>query len=228
MKSSVNPLEVSRFLQRHEQAAIRKGIKLSIGFDFHEYVAITEATPTKGKTSPVFRPDRSPIKPGEGYWVVGFDKNNEVALVTAARLYNLYEGNLAEHLQSLRFFYADPTKHAHPQDSCICKAPSAGKITGKVAYHGDFWVRTDFRGQGMVAVTTGILLGASLAMWMPDFTCALAARWTVDRRVYDCPHCEPGGSILRLVTEGIEDDDWLFWRTGEEMIEQIDRHNRSA
>lgn len=228
MKSLVNPLQVSRFLQLYDEAAVRKGIKLSIGFDFHEYVSITEAIPTKRKTYPNFRPDRSPIKTGEGYWLLGVDTNNEVALVQAARLYDLSQSNLAEHLQSLMFFYADPAKHAHPQDRCICKAPSARRIIGNVVYHGDLWVRTDFRGQGITKIMAGIMRGVSLAMWAPDFTCGLAGRWSVDKRVYDVAHCEPSGSVLRLVAEDIVDDDWLFWTTGEELRSLIDGQDRGA
>ncbi|WP_063799923.1 hypothetical protein [Bradyrhizobium valentinum] len=222
MKRAVNPLQVSRFLQVYDQAAIRKGVKLSIGFDFHEYVSITGSIPTKGRTYPIFRPDRSPIKSGEGYWLVGVDKNDEVVLVEAARLYDLSNSNLAEHLETLRFFYAEPSKHAHPDDRCICRAPNARQITGKVVYHGDIWVRRDFRGQGMPKIMTGIMRGVSLAMWAPDFTCGLAGRWSVEKRVYDVSRCEPGGSILRLVAEGIVDDDWLSWTTGDELIRLVD------
>ncbi|MGY4447315.1 hypothetical protein ACVWZR_001975 [Bradyrhizobium sp. i1.3.1] len=183
MTHVVNPLQVSRFLRVYDDAAAKKGIRLSIGFNFHEYVSITRALPTKRPTYPNFRPDRSPIKTGEGYWMIGIDKNNEVALVEAARLYNLSHSNLAEHLQSLKAFYADPTIHAHSQDHCTCTAPTARKITGKVAYHGDFWLRRDFRGQGFPKIMAAILRGVSFSMWAPDFVCGLAGRWTLDKGV---------------------------------------------
>lgn len=215
----VNPLQVSRFLQVHDDAATQKGVKLSIGFDFHKYVSITRATPTKSRTYPNFRPDRSPIMPGEGYWIMGVDKNDEVALLEAVRLYNLSDSTFAEHLQSLKAFYADPTVHAHPQDRCACLAPSAKKMTGKVAYVGDLWVRKDFRGQGVPKIVSGIVRGVSFAMWAPDFLCGLVARWRLDKGLaqHIHMHCEAGGSILQLIEEDIRDDDWLTWLTGEEL-----------
>lgn len=228
LKAVVNLLQVSRFLHVCDDAAIRKGVKLSMGYDFHEYVSMTEAIPTKGRTYPMFRPDRSPIKSGEGYWIVGVDKNKEIVLVAAARLYDLSNSNLAEHLQSLKFFYADPTKYAHPQDHCICRAPAARKISGSVVYHGDIWVRRDFRGQGMPKIMSGILRGLSLAMWAPDFTCGLAGQWSVDKRVYDVSRCEPGGSILRLVDEDIVDDDWLFWASREDLMRLVASQDNCA
>lgn len=229
MKSVVNSLQVSRFLRIYDDAAIQRGIKLSMGFDFHEYVSITRAVATKGPTYPFFRPDRSPIESGEGYWVMGLDKDNEVALLQAARLYDLSQSNLAEHLSSLKFFYADPARHAHPQDHCICKAPSAKKITGKVAFHGDIWVRRDFRGQGIAKIMTGIARGVCFAMWTPDFLCGLAGRWAIDKGVYDPPlHHEPGGAILQLVGEDVVDDDWLLWISGDELKRLVDCDDTSS
>ncbi|VIO69875.1 hypothetical protein CI41S_21220 [Bradyrhizobium ivorense] len=230
MTSVINPLQVSRFLHLYDDAAAQKGIKVSIGFDFYEYVSITRSLPTKRPTYPTFRPDRSQIKSGEGYWIMGVDKNNEVALVQAARRYDLSHSCFAEHLESLKAFYADPAIHAHPQDRCTCTAPTARKITGKVAYHGDFWLRRDFRGQGMPKIMAAIIRGVSFAMWAPDFVCGLAERWLLDKGVlaqYGHLHHEPGGAILQLVEEGIVDDDLLVWLTSEELRSLVDRHDRS-
>lgn len=231
MASVANPLHVSRLLRVYDDAAAQQGIKLSIGFDFHKYVSITRGTPTKRPTYPNFRPDRSPIRSGEGYWIIGVDKDNEVAVSEAARLYDLSQSNFAELLQSLKAFYADPTVHAHPQDRCTCMAPSAKKITGKVAYHGDLWVRRDFRGRGMTEIMAGIARGASFAMWAPDFVCGLVPRQLVDKGIvarYGYAHHEPGGSILQLVEEHIVDDDWLQWLTSQELKSIVDRYDRSG
>ncbi|WP_441258775.1 hypothetical protein AB7008_09625 [Bradyrhizobium sp. 521_C7_N1_3] len=224
MKTVIDPLNVSRFLQKYDAAAAKNGVKISLGFDFDEYISITQATPTKGRTYPNFRPDRSPIELGEGFWIVGVDRNSNVALLEAARLYDLSGSNLAEHLQSLKAFFADPALHAHPQDRCRCTAPSAKKITGKVAYLGDRWIRNDFRGLGMSKVMAGLARGVSLAMWAPDFLCALVARQLLEKGVvYGYSHHEPGGSILQLIGEDIVDDDCLVWQTGEELKSLVDR-----
>ncbi|WOH57624.1 hypothetical protein [Bradyrhizobium sp. BWC-3-1] len=225
MRSATNPIDVSHFLHLYDGPASEKNIKLSIGFDFNEYVMITRALPGKGPTYPIFRPDRSPIGLGQGYWIIGVDQNNAVALVEAARLYDLSHSNLAEHLESLKFFYADPAKHAHPDDRCICRAPTAEKITGKVAFHGDVWVRKDFRGQSLPKIMGRIVRCVSFALWAPDFAVGLAGGWSVDKGVYDPQHCEPGGSVLHLEEDHLVDDDWLLWRTGEE-LKNLVHHDR--
>lgn len=159
---------------------------------------------------------------------MGVDQNTEVVLLEAARLFDLSHSNFAEHLESLKAFYADPTLYAHPQDRCTCIAPSAKQMTGKVVYHGDRWVRRDFRGQGVTKIMTGIARGASLAMWAPDFLCALVSSRRLDRgRVYGYAHYEPGGAKLQLLAEGVVDDDWLVWLTGEELRSLVDRQDMS-
>lgn len=229
MKSLVDPLQVSRFLRTYDDAAAQRGIKVSIGFDFHEYVSITRATPTKKPTSTsfLFQPDRSPIKSGEGFWMIGVDQNNQVALSDAARLYDLSHSSFAEHVQKV--FCDDPTLHRyHPQDHCTCVAPSAKKMTGKVVYHGDGWVRRDYRGQGLAKVLAGIAHGVSFAMWAPDFVCGFVARWLLDKGIvaqYGYGHHEAGG--LRLVEQNVLNDYLLVWLTGEELRRQVERHDRT-
>lgn len=227
MTGAVTPLHLSRSLQVYDSAAAQKGIKLLMGFDFNEYVSITQATPTKGPTFPNFRPDRSSIKLGEGYWIIGLDKNNDVALTDAARLYDLSHSNFADHLETLKAFYADPTVHAHPRDSCTCMAPSAKKMTGKVAYNGDLWVRNDLRGQGIPKIIARIVHSVSFAMWAPDFLCALVARWRVNRGLPHYRHYEPGGSILQLVEEDIVEDNWLVWATYGELQSEVGCYDKA-
>ncbi|MGY4627051.1 hypothetical protein [Bradyrhizobium sp. USDA 4486] len=227
MTSLLDQLKICRVIQLHDDAAAAKGIKLLLGFEFDEYISITRVTPTKAPTFPNFRPDRSPIKSGEGYWLIGVDENDGISLSNAARLYDLSRSNFAEHLQSLNAFYAQPALHAHPQDRCICVAPSASKLTGKVAYNGDLWVRADLRGTGLAQIVTRIAHRVSFTMWAPDFLCALVGRWRVAKGLPQYHHGEPGGAMLQLVEEGVLEDNWLVWVTGEELRNRIDRHDES-
>ncbi|MCK1304172.1 hypothetical protein [Bradyrhizobium sp. 45] len=226
MTNLVNPLHVSRFLQTYDDAAVQKGIKLSIGFDFHKYVSITLTTPTKNPPALMFQLDRAPIKPGDGFWMMGVDRNHEVALLQAARMFDLSGSNLADHIVNVHS--ADPAPPSHPQDCCSCTALSAKKITGKVAYHGDIWVRGDLRGQGMPKIMAGAAFGVCFAMWAPDFICGLVERWSLDKGVvtqYGYPHYEAGG--LRLAGQDVLNDYLVVWLTGDELRCRVDRHERT-
>lgn len=223
MAIMVNPLQISRFLHVYDAEAMKKGIKLSIGFDFQAYVSITRVTPTKGPTSPTFQPDRSPIKSGDGFWMIGVDKNNDVAVLQAVRLFDLTRSNFAELLESQEVDYADPAKHAHPDTTYTCMAPSAKKMIGKVAYHGDAWVRRDYRGQGLPKIMAGVAFGVSFAMWSPEFICALVARWLLDKGVvaqYGYAHHEAGG--LLMVEQNVHSEYFLIWLSREELRSRVE------
>ncbi|MGY4444147.1 hypothetical protein [Bradyrhizobium sp. LM2.3] len=49
---AVVPFHVSRSIQIYDAVAAHNNISLLMGFDFQEYVSITQAAPTKGKTFP--------------------------------------------------------------------------------------------------------------------------------------------------------------------------------
>ncbi|MET4608987.1 hypothetical protein ABIB90_008496 [Bradyrhizobium sp. JR4.1] len=216
MKSFVDPLQVSRFLREYDDAAVQKGIKLSIGFDFQEYLSITRATPTKEPTTRFFQINRSPISPGYGFWTLGIDKNKDVALLQAVRIYELSRSNLADHITNM--FSDIPAPLAYPQNRWACTAPTAKKIKGKIAYHGDLWIRKDFRGKGIPNIAAGLAFGVSFAMWAPDFMCGLVAQWVVDKGVVaqeGYKHCEPGG--LSLAEQDSLNNYLLVWLTGEEL-----------
>ncbi len=226
MKRPVNPLQVSRFLRLYEDAAAQKGIKLTIGFDFHKYISLARATPTKEPTTLNFQPDHSPIRLGDGFWMMGADKNNNVAALQAVRLYKLSHCNFAEELEKEFGAYLD--LDAYPHDSCTCTSPSAKKMIGKVAYHGDLWVRKDYRGQGMPTVMAGLAFGVAFAMWSPDFVCALVARELLDKGVvaqYGYVHDELGG--LKLVRQNVLNEYLLVWLTGEELRSSVDCDHRT-
>ncbi|MET4449830.1 hypothetical protein ABIB75_008144 [Bradyrhizobium sp. GM2.2] len=219
MSEGINHLAVSRFLQLYDDAATQKGIKLSIGFDFHEYSSITRVTSTKQPTSRTFQP---PIKSGDGFWMIGVDKNNDIAVLQAVRLYELSRTSFAEHLE--KTFSDDRAIHESPHDSWTCLAPSARKMTGKVAYHGDAWVRRDYRGLGMPKVMGGIAFGVSFAMWTPDYVCGLVEPWLLDKGVvaqYAYAHHEPHG--LWLAEQSVLNEYLLIWLTGEELRSRVDR-----
>lgn len=223
MTKPVNHLAVSRFLQLYDDAATQKEIKLSIGFDFHEYTSITRVIPTK---QPTTRPFQPPIKSGDGFWMIGVDQNNEVAVLQAVRLYELGRISFAEHLENT--FSDEHAIHQRSHESWTCSAPSARKMTGKVAYHGDAWVRRDYRGQGIAKIMGGIAFGVSFAMWAPDYLCGLVEPWLLDKGVvaqYAYEHYEAHG--LGLLERNVLYDYSLIWVTGEELRSRVDPCEKS-
>ncbi|MHC2357535.1 hypothetical protein ACVMB3_007058 [Sinorhizobium meliloti] len=226
MQSNMTMLEVSKYICAADELARRSGLHITMGDDFEEYVGITSRLPGKPPTTPNFRPDCSDLSLGKAFWIIGRDREGRVAHVQAMRLDDLSDTNIAEHLESLRACFADPCK-AGPGSSCSCTAPTARMINGLVAYHGDIWLREDFRGRGLATIIGRIAFGLAWAKWSPDLIYALVAGWNIEKGIvdrYGYQHREPHGSTLRLPAWGIEDDDWFVWLTRDEFFEDAFAH----
>lgn len=224
MQSNVTTLELARCICAADELGRKMGLHITMGEDFEEYVGITSRLPGKSPTYPSFRPDCSYLPPGKAFWIVGRDQDGRVAHVQAMRLYHLSNTDVAEHLGSLRAWFADPTFIAGSGSSSRCNAPTGRAMTGLVAYHGDIWLREDFRGRGLSTFIGRIAFGLAWAKWSPDFIYALVADWHVQKGVvdqYGYLHQEPHGSVLHLPAHGIDDDDWLVWLTRDELLKTV-------
>lgn len=224
MHSNETTLEVSNCLGAVQELGRKSGLYITMGDDFEEYIGITSRVPGKSPTYPSFRPDTSYLPPGKAFWIVGRDGEGTVAHVQALRLDDLSNVDLAEHLGSLRAWFADPSLKAGAGTSSRCDAPTARSITGQVAYHGDIWLREDFRGRGLSTLIGRIAFGLAWAKWSPDFIYALVASWHIEKGIvdrYGYLHCEPHGSVLHLPAQGIDDDDWLVWLTRDELLKTL-------
>lgn len=224
MHDNATTLEVSTYICSLDRKARKAGVQFRMGEDFEEYLSITSKIAGKYPTFPNFRPDCSQLEPGQAFWVVGEDKFGKVAHVQALRVDDLAPTNLADHLESLKSCYADPARHAGPDSSCVCVAPTARIISGVVAYHGDLWLRSDLRGRGLAPTLAGVAFGLAWAKWSPDFIYALVPSWLIQKGIadqYGYLHREAHGSVLRLPDRNIEDDDWLIWLTQRELSQLI-------
>lgn len=224
MHDETTILEVSTYICSHAQEASKAGIQFKVGEDFDKYLSITSQIVGKYPTFPNFRPNCSQLELGRAFWVVGEDKSGNVAHVQALRVYDLETTNLADHLESLKACYADPARQAGPGSSCVCRAPTARTISGKVAYHGDLWLRSDLRGKGLARTLAGLAFGLAWAKWSPDFIFALVPSWLIKKGIadqYGYLHREAHGSVLSLPDRNIEDDDWLIWLTHYELSQLV-------
>ncbi|MBB4276681.1 hypothetical protein [Rhizobium mongolense] len=231
MQSNVTTLEVSRYICAADELGRQSGLHITMGDNFEEYVRITSRLPGKSPTTPHFRPDCSDLPPGKAFWIIGRDREGRVVHVQAMRLDDLSNTNLAEHLGSLRACFADPDLQAGPRSSCSCYAPTARSITGLVAYHGDIWLREDFRGRDLASFIGRIAFGLAWVKWSPDFIYALVAGWNIEKGIvdrYGYLHREPHGSVLRLPAQAIDDDEWLVWLTRDELSKTLSRTSEIA
>ena len=70
------------------------------------------------------------------FGIVGIDDSGATVATHAVRLYRLGERTIAEEAQSMRLFYRDPGSQQRPGEHCRVTAPTAGELSGTIAFSG--------------------------------------------------------------------------------------------
>lgn len=192
------------------------GMRVEIGTDFAKYRALRNGQSDRGKIYPIFDVASSYIDETNGFWVCGFGSGGELIHTQAVRLLDLTGQSLDQHLKKHRHKYITP--HTTPDPDCTeYSGPRAlQRITGKVCYHGEFWLPGiglgGPRSQGATVLLARILFETVVRCWRPDFMFALVPQPLAAKGAhlrYGYTHCEPGRwyGPDRQVTE----EDFLIW-----------------
>ena len=105
----------------------------------------------------------------EAFCLIGRNRVGETVATHAVRLYDWASTSFAEEAESLRLFYADPTRMKYPNETCRVSAAAAHDVTGRVAYSGAAWVRPDYRGRSLALVLPRLAKAYAFTRWRPDF-----------------------------------------------------------
>jgi hypothetical protein len=118
----------------------KSGIRVVIGDNFSTYRSYRIQQTDRPKMYPMFDVSASYVDDSNGFWLCGFNDANELIHTQAVRLLDLSGKSLKEHLDLHRHKYITPDTTPDP-DLTFYEGPEALKtVTGKVAYHGEFWL----------------------------------------------------------------------------------------
>lgn len=219
---------IIRCLENYETRAFAAGIRLELSTDFQELADIVPHL-DRAPLTPNFDPEFSDMGPMNGFWLKGIDARGEIVQTQAIRFDDLEGTSLAHHLRSLRAFYRSPAISAHPDETCEVEAPMAYGITGRVTYHGEFWVKggpNGFRGRDLATVLPRIGVAIALARWSPDFMYGTFHPILAEKDVaarYGYHNFQPGGMIWKRPHLQTVLNEWLMWMTWREAADLIER-----
>lgn len=192
------------------------GIHVALGDDFIEYRRYRARRPDRSPVYPMFDVQSSYVDHRNGFWICGFDPGGDLIHTQAVRMLDLREGSLAEHLTLHRHKYITPDSTPDPDMTSFAGPRALGAITGKVGYHGDFWLRSKGlagpRSYGATAVLSRVLLEIAALTWNPSYMFALVPKTLAAKGAhlrYGYNHCEPGRWIGP--DQQITDEDHLIW-----------------
>lgn len=185
---------VSHLMRELEEA----GMHLEVGGDFAAFRRLRNTQKDRSAVFPMFDVASSYVDASNALWICAFDDDNELVHTQAIRMLDLGDRTLAEHLRDHRHKYISPGSTVDPDRTFFSALPSLDQITGRVGYHGEFWVRGSMvgrRNQGLTAVMSRIALEIAGRLWSPDYLfgfvpAPLASRGVTVR--YGYTRCEYG------------------------------------
>ncbi|QJF53222.1 hypothetical protein G3256_12660 [Roseobacter ponti] len=208
------------------------GIRVETGDDFARYRVYRSQQSDRGPIYPMFDVASSYIDRTNGFWICGFNADDELIHTQAVRLLDLSVGSLGDHLNSHRHKYITPDTTPDP-DLTFYSGPEALRtIHGKVCYHGDFWLRAGGlggpRSQGVTSLLSRILLEIMVSAWKPSFVFALVPKQLAAKGAhlrYGYCHCEPGRWLGP--DQQVTEEDYLIWMSEKDMVNLVARSPQS-
>lgn len=202
----------------------RVGMRVEVGSDFSEYGRLRAGQVSEGRLAPypMFDSAVSYVDDTNGFWIAGYSKDNELVHTQAVRLFELSSTTLAKHLSTHREKYITPNSSPDPARTSYEGPCAIETITGRVCYHGDFWVRGQglggARSQGLTNHLSQLLMEVAYQTWRFDFIFALLPKALAQKGVsvrYGYAHGGWGKWIGP--DEQITEEDYFVWMTGHDV-----------
>lgn len=198
------------------------GIRVEFGDDFTKYRALRSRQLDRGHVYPMFDVKSSYIDMTNGFWVCGYNADGDLIHTQAVCLLDLAGISLDTHLRIHRHKYITPDSTPDP-DQTFYRGPEAlQSITGRVCYHGDFWLRARGlggpRSLGATMLLSRLLLEIVIGAWAPEYVFALVPKQLAAKGVhlrYGYCRCEPGQWVGP--DQQITEEDYLIWANAAEL-----------
>ncbi|GAB4391176.1 MAG: hypothetical protein Tsb0032_01860 [Kiloniellaceae bacterium] len=206
-----------QYISNIDQIAERHGMKIDVSSDFEAFRDLRTAQDKRLPISPIFDQRVSEISPTDGFWIKGTSESGELVHLQAVRLQTLRDVTLAEHLYQHRDIYAPPGVEVDLEQTNYGACPASRRITGKVCYHGELWLKGGpggYRGHGLTAALPRLALALAHMAWSPDYMFGLvhpmaACKGLAAREGY--MHLEPGGILWQRKDRDEVYDEWMVW-----------------
>ncbi|MCH2165705.1 MAG: hypothetical protein MK098_13775 [Marinovum sp.] len=198
------------------------GIHVELGDDFQKYRRLRLRQTERSGVYPMFDAQRSFVDHTNGFWVCGYGPDGDLVHTQAVRLMDMSDITLADHLALHRHKYITPDSTPDPDNTSFVGPRALATITGKVAYHGDFWLRSKGlagpRGNGATAVLSRMLIEIAALAWNPSYIFALVPKALAVKGLhlrYCYSHCQAGHWIGP--DKQVTDEDHLIWMSADDI-----------
>lgn len=206
----------------------RTGMIVEVGDDFAKFRSYRALQTDRSPPYPMFDVTRSYIDMTNGFWVCGFDRDGELIHTQAVRRLDLSGVTLSQHLNLHRHKYITPDTTPDPDLTFYSGPEGLHRITGRVCYQGEFWLRARGlggpRSQGATALLSRVLIEIMVGCWDPSFVFALVPKQLAVKGAhlrYGYTHCEPGRWLGP--DQQVTEEDYLIWMEAKDISNALAR-----
>ncbi len=211
-------INVANVVQELETA----GMRIEIGDDFAAYRLLRNAQKDRPIIYPMFDVACSYVDKSNAFWICGFNDKDELVHTQAMRLLDLSGMTLGQHMNIHRHKYITPNSTPDPDRTFYARPQALGKITGRVCYHGEFWIKDGEDGnrkQGFSPLLARIAFEMALNTWAPNYVFGFVQTRLASKGMpfrYGYTHCEPGSWYGPDAQ--ITDEDCIVYMNTKEMV----------
>lgn len=211
----------------HQISTAGDGLKIRFQEDFARLRELTESNPDRDTLSPMFDPSHCDVSGKNAFWIEGLCPNGEVAHVQAVRYDDLEDRSLCQHWIDNSYLFTPPGVDVDLRHSRFDSAPASRTIRGGTCYHGELWIRKDYRGLHLASKLANLAMLLANARFQPDYLYCLIPPKVVRtglsvRNGY--LHLHPHGIRWSLSETRETYDEYLVWMTGDELDILMERH----
>ena len=164
-----DPLELSEYISGLRGYATQQGVTLSWHQDFAELRAVAAQLEDRPGVQPYFDVTKSETSERNAFWLKGVNGAGEVVHIQAVRRIDLGETTLFDHLDRFRRFYTIPGFDIDLDASEVVPTKQAQEISGVCCYHGEIWVRRDFRSLNLGEALPRLAVAIAQIQWQPRY-----------------------------------------------------------
>ena len=200
------------------------GLFIETGTDFLVFRRVPYSQTQRGYVAPIFDPAVSPVDAETAFWMIVKDVDGEIVFTQAMIQVDMAGLTLGDYLaRNLSVFRPHGEKYEISQ-SFTSQTMAGSEPQGLGCYHGEVWLRQDWRGGALIALLPRMMIALAVLRWSPDFFFGVmepmaAMKGLAAREGY--MHLEQGSISWHDPATGKTDTEWLIWLKREDVSQLL-------
>ncbi len=145
------------------------GLTLKSGRNLQEFKSIVDGQPARHPIASMFHQTCESDQVDDVLWLAGFSKSGELVHTQAIKLFDIGQLSLEAFLHNQVWNIFPPGYSPDYTKRKFHLSDDAKKMRGKIVYHGEIWLKDQYRGGALSVLLSRLMLIWSVILWRPDY-----------------------------------------------------------